>query len=238
MSNHAVLTSEAHRELRVKTESSAELGDGTMACLAIPAEFQRLQNEFPILFRRNPETRAFSAVALMGFESGENLFLDNGGWRARHKPLALAIQPFLVGRSGDGEGQGQVHIDLDHPRIARDGEGTRLFDANGMASPYLENVAAMLGALDEGYRDSGAFYEALERYELLEPFAFDVELNDGSKHRMVGYHLLSEERLAALESGAIGELHAAGHLTPIFMAIASLSNLAKLVDWKNCRVNG
>jgi hypothetical protein len=238
MTNHAVVTSEAHRDLRVKTEASADLGDAMMACPTVPDEFRALQNEFPILFRRDPETRRFSALVLMGFEAGENLYLQDDGWAARYRPLGLAAQPFLIGRAEGNEGPGQVHIDMAHPRISRDGEGMRLFDDNGMPSDFLDRIATILGALDEGFRESPAFYQALDRHELLEPFALDVELNDGSKHRMVGYHLINEERLGELDAGELAELQQAGYLTPIFMAMASLSNLSKLVEWKNRRVHG
>ena len=55
-------------------------------------------------------------------------------------------------------------------------------------------------------------------------------------HRLVGYHLIDEEKLRALEPGALAELHSAGHLMPIFMALASVSNLAALVARKNRRL--
>ena len=233
MSRHAVLTSDEHRTLRVRTESSAELGDGVMSCFTVPSEFRSLQHNFPILFRRDDASGKFSALALLGFESGENLFLDGDRWDADYKPMALAIQPFLVGRSADADRPSQVHIDLDHPRIAKTDEGMLLFDPHGQPTPYLERVSEMLGDLDEGYRASGAFFAALERYDLLEPFFLDVTLRNGSSHRMVGYHLINEERLQALEPGAVAELHRDGHLLPIFMALASLSSLANLIERKN-----
>jgi hypothetical protein len=235
VSRHAVLNPDEHADLRVRAEASAELGDAVMSSFTVPIEFRRIQHNFPILFRRDLETGKFSALALLGFESGENLFLDGGRWDADYKPLALAIQPFLVGRSAGGDGLSQVHIDLDHPRVASDGEGVALFDALRRPTPYVERISEMLAELDEGYRASGSFFAALERYELLEPFALDVELGDGSKHRMVGYHLINEEKLRELEPGAIAELHAEGHLMPIFMALASLSNLPNLIARKDRR---
>ena len=72
-----------------------------------------------------------------------------------------------------------------------------------------------------------------QRYELLEPFSLDVDLRDGSKHRLVGYHLIDEEKLRALEPGAVAELHSAGYLMPIFMALASLANVSALIARKN-----
>jgi hypothetical protein len=112
----------------------------------------------------------------------------------------------------------------------------RPFDEHGRPTPYLESIIGGLDELDRGFRASHDFFAALERYELLEPFSFDVSLRDGSTHRLVGYHLIDEEKLRALEPGAIAELHSAGHLMPVFMALASLSNLAALVERKNRRL--
>ena len=235
MSNPVILDRNKHRELRVRTGASAELGDATMACLTVPSEFRRLQNEFPILFRRDLESGQFSALVLFGFENGENLFVDDGRWDARYRPLALFIQPFLIGKSAAGA---EVHLDEAHPRVAgANDEGVRAFDDGGQPTAYLEAVMAGLDELDQGYRESGDFFAAIERYELLEPFSLDVELRDGSRHRLVGYHMIDEAKQQALEPGALADLHAAGHLMPIFMAVASLSNIAALVERKNRRVS-
>jgi hypothetical protein len=238
MSSHQILNPADHGELRVNRQAGAHLGDGAMASLAVPAEFRRLACEYPLLFRYDQETRSFGALALFGFEPGENLFLDGDTWDASVKPLAMAVQPFLVGRGRDGGDMAQVHIDMAHPRIAQDGEGMRVFDAAGQPTPYLEQAAEMLAALDAGYRAADAFHAAADRYGLLEPFSMDVTLDDGSAHRLVGYHMVNEEKLRALEPGALAELHRDGHLEPLFMAVASLGNLGKLVRRKNRRRGG
>jgi hypothetical protein len=235
LSRHAILTREEHAGLRVRTEHSAELGDGVQASFTVPLEFRRIQHDFPILFRRDPGSGRFSALALLGFEAGENLYLDGNSWAADYKPMGLAVQPFLVGRSKNANAPIQLHIDLDHPRISTAGEGVLLFDSGGLPTPFLEQIGEMLTELDEGYRQSVSFFAALERYELLEPFALDVELGDGTQHRMVGYHLINEDRLRGLDPDNVAELHSEGHLMPIFMAIASLSNLPKLIGRKRLR---
>jgi len=232
MRRHAILTHDDHSALRVRAEHSAELGDAVMSSFTVPLEFRRIQHDFPILFRRNAETGQFSALALLGFESGENLFLDGDRWTADYKPLAMSIQPFLLGRAAESDQPSQVHIDLDHPRVSSSGEGVLLFDSAGQPTPFLERIGDMLGELDAGYRESVGFFAALARYDLLEPFSLDVELGDGSKRRMVGYHLINEDRLRGLEPEAIADLHVGGHLMPIFMALASLSNLPKLIALK------
>lgn len=239
MSNHQILNPADHGNLRVRADAAPELGDGVMSCLVVPSEFRRLACEYPIFFRFDGESRSFSAVALFGFEGGENLFLEGGQWDAASRPFAMAVQPFLVGRPQGGQGAGQVHIDMGHPRVTMaGGEGVRVFDDAGQPSPWLEEVAGMLGALDEGYRASGEFYAALDRHDLLEPFSMDVTLDNGASHRLVGYHLINEEKLRALDAAALAELHGAGQLEPLYMALASLGNLGKLVRRKNRRSDG
>ncbi len=233
MSNHAILTAEEHRDLRVRTERGAEFGDNIMCCLTVPSEFRQVQGDYPILFRLNIEQDSFGALAMFGFETGENLFLEDGRWDAGYRPLAIEIQPFLIGGSGSAEKQ--VHIDLASPRIGQS-EGIRLFDEDGRPTPYLERVAEDLGALDEGYQASAAFFAALRRYELLEPLTLEITLDDGSVNRLVGFHVIDEDRLRALDEAALGDLHRDGHLMPIFMAVASLGKLSALIARKNRRL--
>lgn len=238
MTRHVALDTIAHRDLRVRTDAGADLGDGVMATLTVPSEFRQVQGHFPIVFRRETGRDDFNAMALFGFESDENLFLDGDRWDAGYRPWSLAIQPFLIGRPANGDGPGQVHIDLGHPRIAAGENGMGLFDADGTPTPFLDAMAERLGALDEGYRESGAFFDALRDHELLEPFSLQVTLDDGSLHSLVGFHIIDEARLRALDAAALGALHAAGHLMPIFMALASQSQFAELVARKNRRLAG
>ena len=237
MTSHALLDSNTHRELRVRTERGAAFGDGVMSAIVVPNEFRQAQNDYPILFRLNQERDSFTALAMFGFETGENLFLDDEGrWDARYRPLSIDIQPFLIGTASPGSDVKQVHIDLASPRIAN-GEGMRLFDEHGLPSPYLDDVAEKLGALDEGYQALGPFLEALRRHQLLEPMTLEVTLDDGSINRLVGFHVIDEERLRALDADALGALHRDDHLLPIFMALASLANLGALVARKNGRLS-
>jgi len=236
MSHHAILTAEAHRDLRIRTDRSAERGDAQMCCITVPSEFRQVQNEYPILFRLNDERDRFTALAMFGFEPGENLYLTAAGWDARYRPLAMDIQPFLIGGGPQDDGDKQVHVDLGSPRIAATGgEGVRVFDDHGRPTPYLDRIAEQLGALDAGYRDSAAFFAALDEHGLLEPFTLDVTLDDGASHSLVGFHIIDEERLRSLDAVALARLHGDGHLMPIFMAIASLANLGALVARRNAQ---
>ncbi|TKD52793.1 SapC family protein [Sphingomonas baiyangensis] len=232
MARHVMLDPDAHRDLRVSFARGAQWGDAVMSAIVTPAEFRRVQNDYAILFRHDLAADRFDAHALFGFEPGENLYLEGDRWDAGALPLAIDIQPFLIGATRDGTAR-QVHIDLDHVRVAP--AGVRLFDEDGRTTPFTDAAVEKLSALDTGWQAAPAFFSALRRHELLEPFTLEVTLADGAVNRLVGYHVIDEAKLRALDAAALGELHGGGHLMPIFMALASLTNLSGLVARKNRR---
>jgi SapC len=243
MSQHQILNPADHGALRVHTAAGVAYGDNVMAALAMPAEFREVQAHFPIVFRRDAETGKLAALALFGFEAGENLFLDGDTWDARYRPMALAVQPFLIGRppkepAAAENAAPQVHVDMAHPRISATGEGMRVFDAAGVPTPYLEAIATRLGDLDYAWQESAAFFAALEAYELIEPFSLEVTLDDGAVQSLVGFQTIHEERLAGLDGEALHSLMEAGHLARIYMALASLTQFGGLVARKNQRIAG
>jgi hypothetical protein len=236
MSRHEILNPADHGSLRVHIEAGAQFGDNVMACLAMPAEFREVQAHFPIVFRRDITTGKLAALALFGFDTGENLFLDGATWGARYRPLALAVQPFLIGRASADDTAPQVHVDQAHPRISATGEGMRVFDEAGAPTPYLEAIATKLGDLDYAYRESEAFFAALERHELIEPFSLDVTLDNGSQQSLVGFQTIHEDKLSALDGDVLRDLMEEGHLARIYMALASLAQFGALVARKNQRI--
>jgi hypothetical protein len=228
MARHALLNNIEHKDLRIDTARNAALGDEVMFSLTFPAEFRNVQAYYPIVFRKTPEG-GFQPIALHGFQEGRNLFLQDGRWDAAYVPLAIERQPFLIGRDGE---QLLVHIDLDSPRVRKDA-GESLFLDQGGTTPYLDRVTSVLLALHDGLEETPAFIEALLRHELLETFALDVELDDGSLNRLVGFYTINEERLRALDAAALQELHGAGWLEPLYMAVASVSRFRDLIDRMN-----
>lgn len=216
-----------HNDLRIDTGRGAALGDDVSFAPTFPAEFRNVQAYYPIVFRKT-EQGALQPVALFGFEQGSNLFLVDGRWDATYVPLAIERQPFLIGR-GD---ELSVHIDLDHPRVRRDG-GEALFREHGGTTEYLDRITSVLLALHEGLERIPAFVDALLRQELLESFVLDIELDAGSQYRLAGFYAINEERLRKLDGAALGELHREGFLEPVYMAVASVSRFRELIDRVN-----
>jgi hypothetical protein len=230
MANHAPLNNVDHKNLRVVTTRGAAYGDAVMSALTFPAEFRDLQACYPIVFAQDANG-SYDAIALLGFEQGENLFLGPNGWDAPTIPLTVERQPFMIGRNGE---ELAVHIDLDSPRV-RDGgiEGEALFLTYGGTSEYLERISSVLRTIHEGLIASRAFVAALVELELIESFVLDVELDDGSQNRLAGFYTINEDRLARLTGEQLARLHEKGYLQAIYMAVASLAQFRGLIQRKN-----
>ncbi|WP_371189097.1 SapC family protein [Thalassotalea maritima] len=240
MANHALLNNIEHKDLKVNTKRSAELGDNIWFSMTFPQEFRSAQSYYPIFFKKDVETGKFICVTLFGFSENENLFLDDNGWNARYIPLSVLRHPFLIARQKvnvDGQEQEQrmLTIDLDSPRVNKD-EGHDLFLEFGGNSEYLERISAMMETLHFGALDGMAFCNRLVELNLLEPFTLDVTLNDHSRHQMLGFYTINEEKLNELEVDVLKELKDKGYLQAIYMQIASQGNVSGLLDKKNALV--
>jgi hypothetical protein len=234
MTNHVLLNNVDHGKLRIITARSAELGDAVMCTPTFHLEFRNLQAHYPLVFRKESGTGRFQPVALFGFEDGENLFLGDEGWDATYIPLTIERQPFLIGfqqhrESGDTIKKPVIHVDLDSPRIS-DTEGEPLFLQYGGVSEYLKRVTSVLHRIHEGLESNRAFVDMLLEFALLESFVLDVELDDRSQHRLIGFYTINEDKLAGLGGEALAKLNENGYLQPVYMAIASLSNLRALIE--------
>lgn len=214
-----------HKDLRVITQRGAKWGDDIMSAPVTVDEFRKLQAHYPIVFQ--PDGKGgFMPAALFGLQEGENLFLNEQGWEADYLPLSVQRLPFSIGIADD---ELRMMVDMDSKRISRGAEGEAVFLPHGGTTDFIENANAVLRTLHEGLQATADFVQTLMQHELLESFVLDVERPDGSRGQLVGFYILHEERLAALDTGTVGLLHQADYLQPIYMAIASLSNFTALI---------
>lgn len=225
-----------HSDLRVITRHGPEFGDAVSQVLVFPTEFESVQREYPIVFRRDSEG-ALRPVALLGLVRDENLFLDGiGGWRASHVPALLQRGPFSIGAPGGSEEEPMIRIDPSHPRVSH-GEGTPIFLPQGGNSSYLEHVAGVLRTIYVGHHLLDRLIEAFERAGLLRPVHLEARVGETELYTVPDVLIVDRERLAALESEELFELHRQGFLQSAFLAAASLGNMQRLADLKRERAN-
>jgi hypothetical protein len=240
MANFQLLNNVDHQDLKVIIDRSAEFGDNAWYAVTFPAEFRNLQRHYPIFFVKHPESGEFQAVAMFGVVEGENLFLDENGWNASYIPLNIMRQPFLIGfqereQNGGVQREPVITVDMDHPRVNTE-HGEPVFLEHGGNSEYLERVNSILHAVLEGMRHSKLFLETLDELNLIESFVLDVQLDDGSEHRLAGFYTINEDVLKELDGEQLQRLNQKGYLEAIYMVIASMTNLPALLEKKNQQI--
>jgi len=221
-----LLNNVQHKDLRIITRRGAQWGDDVMSAPATPAEFRKLQAHYPIVFQPDGNG-SFLPVVLFGLQEGNNVFLTETGWDADYLPLSMQRMPFSIGVGGE---ELRMLVDMDSKRISQGAEGEAVFLPHGGTTDFIENANAVLRALHEGLEATPEFIRTLQAHNLLEPFTLDVERPDGTHGQLLGFYMIHEERLAALDAATVGLLHQADYLQPIYMAVASLSNFTKLIQ--------
>lgn len=222
------LNKEAHRSLKVDGRASAAYGDSRNFVQVIVNEFPQLAVRYPILFAKNGNTGQFYCGAMLGFDEGENLFLEEWQERETYRPLSLQRMPFYVRGP-------EIAIDLDHPRVGAEA-GQPLFDPTGRPSRYLQGIIWAFQDLKPGIETSKLFIARLLELKLIEPIDIEVELDDGTRHQCAGLYTINQDVLAKLPDAVVVELFRRGYLTLIDLMIASLKQLPLMARRKNSRL--
>src|ERR1700753_1961493 len=90
MTQIVLLNKEKHRTLKVDGRASAAHGDNQRFVQVIVKKFALLVVHYPILFSKNSQTGQFYCGAMLGFDEGENLFLEDWQEREFYRPPHLA----------------------------------------------------------------------------------------------------------------------------------------------------
>ena len=236
MSNIVMLNNIEHKNLKVVTLRGKDYGDDDMCVPTCPKEFRSLQAQYPIVFGKNTKSGEFTPVVLLGLQEGENLFIEDGEWKARYIPLCAECKPFYIGQQSQRDISASlnwvIHVDLDSPKISTD-KGLSLFKEHGGSSDYLMRMSQALGMIHEGISEVKPFINLLLEFDLLEPFSAEITLKNNQQYSLNGFYTINEEKLAGLPIDAIKKLHDSGFLFDIYMQIASLSQISALIERKN-----
>ncbi|MFP4209090.1 MAG: SapC family protein [Wenzhouxiangella sp.] len=237
MPRHEPLDNIRHKDLRIDRRPGPGRGFDVQLARVFPVELGALQAEYPLFLTRNAASGHFDLVALLGLEAGENLYLGEGEWLARIQPLSIERQPFLIGFQPDQDPGGAapmpvIHIDMDHPAVS-DSVGEPVFLPHGGDSPLLERMNTVLATIHAGHQASESFSRLLVGLDLVESLDLEVELNDGSRRGLTGLYTINEQRLAGLDGDSLATLHRQGCLQHVYMLLASMPQLAVLIERKN-----
>lgn len=235
MANNVLLDNVTHKDLKIIQARGTQRGDAIGYSAIVPWEFRQVAASYPIFFRKTASGNQFEAVALFGFAPDENVVADAQGWGDNYIPLSVERSPFSIGYTQDAEtGQRQpvIHVDMDHPRVSFS-DGEAVFLAHGGNSEYLEHINSILAELINGVTVCQRFTDILQAEDLLEPFVLKIELDNGERIELRGFYTINEMVLRDLGAEQLARLHSQNFLELIYMSIASLANIKKLINKKN-----
>jgi hypothetical protein len=229
MSTAARLDNVQHAGLRLRRGHGARFGEAVNQVAVFVSEFDQAQREYPILFARTPDG-ALQGVAILGFDRGENLFLDGDRWDAAYIPALLRHRPFTVGVA---DGERAVFVDLGDPRVAEEGEeGEPVFKAHGGNAPALEAAIDALRALEAGATVAATMTALFDELGLVEAVRLQVQFSEHAGVDFDGYLAVTQDALARLDGAALERLSRAGLLDVAVFAAASLGTMPRLVARK------
>ena len=223
MPNIALLNNQTHRTLRVQSGAAVRYGDNQRFIPVIVGEFPHLAVHYPILLTKDQETGAFFIGAMLGFDEGENLFLDARGMES-YRPLNLQRGPFFTAGN-------EIAIDLDSARI--DEGGRPLFTETGEPTQYLQSIMALFRDLRPGLDVTKTFVQTLVSLKLIEPIDIDLAFDDGSRRNLTGLYTINQNALRALPEESVLDLFRRDYLQAIYLMIASLNQVPVLARRKN-----
>lgn len=221
------LNKETHRSLKVDGRACAAYGDNQHFTHVIVNEFPQLLVHYPILFSKDRNTGEFYCGVMLGFDEGENLFLEE--WRDLqfYRPLGLQRVPFYAHGP-------EVAIDLDHPRVGVE-DGQALFTELGQPTRYLQRIIWAFQDLAPGIEVTRHFIARLLELKLIEPIDMEAEFDDGRIINCNGLYTVNQETLSRLPDAAVVELFRRGYMRLIHYMIASLKQFPVLARKANGR---
>jgi hypothetical protein len=221
-----VLDKAEHRTLRVRAGPWALGGDNVRFVQVTTHEFPSLVPHYPLFFSKDAETGAFYCGAMMGFDEGENLFLEDE--QDTYRPLELQRLPFYAAGP-------HIALDLDSARVG-DPRGELLFDEDGQESAYLARIAAAFRALKPGLETTRGYIARLLALNVVAPIEIKISFDDGFLRDLRGLYTIDKSALRMLPDADVLDLFRQGDLDLISLMLASLERVPVLAQRKNRRL--
>ncbi len=189
-------------------------------------EMPQSAREYPIVFAGSGDQ--IMPAVILGLRGNENLFLKaDGRWDGDYLPAFVRRYPFVFSTSEDGT-KFTLCIDESFAGFNQVAKGARLFDDEGKASGYTENVLKFLQEYQNQFRVTQAFCKHLSFLELLEPMQAEVTLASGEKSSLAGFMAVNRDKLKALTGEQFAALAKTDELELVYLHLQSLRNFERL----------
>lgn len=200
------------------------------------AEFAPAVHDYPIAFISGDAGNSFVAMAILGLEAQQNLFVagDDTWDTGAYLPAYVRRYPFCMTRvTVDGHEQSERIACVEKRAVNARGEA--LYDGKGEPLPAWNHLRKLLFEFEADLARSEELCRKLHELHLLETFTAQVAPQGEPPIALTGMHRISETKLQALPAGTLQELARNGMLSRIYAHLLSLDNFQRLLDRRAAR---
>lgn len=229
----ALLDRNQHRGKRIRRLDHFGIAGKLNAGFLTVGEFPEAAKEYVIGFVTVPEKdeqgrTEVSPMALFGLRPDENLIVDaDGRWALRYVPAFLRRYPLAFVRGEDN--QNNVVVDAGWDGF-NDAEGELLIEADGQATPFLQEMIKFLDAFELEVQRTRVLCRRIVDLDLLKPVQIDVKLADGQPFAAGGMMIIDEDKLKALPEATATDLLRSGMLGLLYAHLLSTTNVRRLTE--------
>lgn len=217
--------------VRMPTGTLPEVFVSTNAIPLSYAEIALASRDYPIAFVSGDGERSFLAMAILGLEAKQNLFVnENGAWDPNtYVPAYVRRYPFCMARvTADGKEQAERIACVEKSAVGE--EGDALYDEKGQALPAWETTKNLLFEFEADLTRTEEMCGTLQSLGLFEPFTVQAVPKGGTPLAMTGVHRIAEQKLAEVSSKDLKKLMQKGVLARVYAHILSQLNFQRLLD--------
>jgi hypothetical protein len=199
-------------------------------------EFAPAARDYPIAFVSGDNGRSFAAMAVLGLENRQNLFVaDDGAWDgAAYLPAYVRRYPFCMTRvtvSGQERPERIACVE----KSALSDQGEALHDGEGHPLPAWEARRKLLFEFEADLARTEDMCRSLAQLGLFETFTMQAVPDQGQPLAMTGLYRASEQKLHDLPAEKLKQLAQTGVLARVYCHLLSLANFGRLLDRRAAR---
>ena len=224
-----LLTKELHGSMGfLPAERPYDFVRGVRAIPVTTMEFGSAQRNYPIIFSNmeNPVP-----LAIFGLGDDENLFIDEtGNWdQMCYVPMYLRCHPFAFA----SEESGRMAVVVDMAAVSVSDNPQYPFFVDGEISEHTDALMRSCAQYETERQRTQRFCDKVRELDLLTPLrATHTPEGATEPQALANYVAIDAEKLTALSSEIIYELHTSGFLSAMYLQLYSLENWRHLMARK------
>lgn len=224
MPAYQAITSTTHADKRWKRYASYAFAAKDALAPLVAQELPRALLYLPIAFVA--QDAQFTPVAVLGIQSGQNLFVaPDGRWLGGYTPAAYRAYPFALANLPDGQQQ-VLAFDVDSGLLA-EAEGEPFYDSEGRPAQSVQDILAFLTQVQVNRAPTQRACKALAEHRLFQSWPITVQTETGER-QVEGLYRVDEAALNTLPAESLKALQLAGALPVAYCQLLSMQHLPLL----------